>query len=78
MAKIDALLKASCQQKPADQYAVIVVGLLTGAEAARFSLSPIEGLDAIYTGLVSGKAILLLEKLKSIESIALDSSASIL
>jgi hypothetical protein len=70
MANIAANLKEQIKKQPDELYNVIVVS--APKANLKTDLKPIEGLDDMYTGALSGKKILAFEKSKKILSVEPD------
>ena len=78
MDKIQQALKNQCLADPKKPVKVIVTGFVAPEKAMQIGLDSIEGLDNIYSGSLTGKDILAIEKLDTVNSIELDGEMNIL
>lgn len=78
MDKIKKSLKHQCQADLKRPVKVIVTGYVALEKAMQIGLKPMNGLDNIFCGSLTGEDILAIEKLETIESIELDSDMGIL
>ncbi|MCI0654556.1 MAG: hypothetical protein L0Y39_08785 [Methylococcaceae bacterium] len=78
MDKIKKNLKGQCQSDLKKEFKIIVTGSIKPEEATQIGLNPITGLDNIFSGSVTGEKIIAIEKLKTVDSIELDSNMEIL
>ncbi|MES2546618.1 MAG: hypothetical protein V4575_02860 [Pseudomonadota bacterium] len=78
MDKINNALKQKCLSHLSKPIQVVVVGLLTTEEVFNLGLTPINGLDNLYKGSLTGQQILNLEKLDAIKSIEFDINMHVL
>jgi hypothetical protein len=78
MDKIEQELKDQCHSDLNKEFKIIVTGSITSEEATKMGLDSIEGLENIYGGLLTGKKILSIEKLETVNSIELDRNMEVL
>lgn len=78
MDKIQESLKLQCLADLKSPIKVIVTGFVAPEKAMQMSLKPINGLDNIFSGSLTGEDILAIEQLETIERIEFDSDMGIL
>lgn len=78
MDKIDHVLRQTCLSHLNKPIQILLIGLLTTEELSAMGLTPINGLDNLYKGKLTGRKILELEKVDAIKSIEIDADMNAL
>ena len=78
MNKIDRALRKACLSHSDRLIKIVLLGKLTVEEVLTLGLTPINGLDNVYKGELTGRKILELVKINAITSIEIDADMDVL